>query len=246
MNIKEISKISNLIIWNHKDLENNFTNKEIISFFVESGIDRSEIIWFVWELKTPKRWLPAFLKDLYDNEELIESLNNISDNISFYNPEFKKLIWKYVWIKVDSRKVKNNKVAIFMKYDDDRKVIYDEIIEPLCKELNLIPTRADLETKEWENIHDTIKNMLDYSWYYIVDISGWSANTFIELGYLLWKKEKVIVLKQDWEARPFNINDIKMMGYKKWTMNNDDNTKNKNKLKKELKSAIEEKINELN
>jgi hypothetical protein len=88
--------------------------------------------------------------------------------------------------------------------------------------------------------------MLDDSWYYIVDISGWSANTFIELGYLLWKKEKVIVLKQDWEVRPFNINDIKMMWYKKWTMNNDENTKNKNKLKKELKKAIEGKINELN
>lgn len=245
MNIKEISKISDLIIWNHKDLENNFTNKEIISFFVESGIDRSEIISFVWDLKTPKRWLPTFLKDLYDNWELIETLTNISDNISFYNPEFKKLIWVYTWDKKDSKKIKNNKVAIFMKYDNDRKVIYDEIIEPICKELNLIPTRADLETKEWENIHNTINNMLDESWYYIVDISGWSANTFIELWYLLWKKEKVIVLKQDWEPRPFNINDIKMTWYKKWTMDNDKNTENKETLKKELKNAIEEKISEL-
>lgn len=243
MDIKEIVKISDLIIWNHKDLENKFTNKEIISFFVEIGIERSDIVSFVWDLKTPKRWLPAFLKDLYDNRELIEVLTNLSDKISFYNPEFKNLILEFIW-EEKVTKVKNNEIAIFMKYDDDRSVIYDEVIKPVCEQLWLKPVRADLETKEWENIHKTIEEMLDNSWYYIVDISWWSPNTFIELGYLLWKKEKVIVLKQEWEDRPFNINDIKMTWYKKPTMDNSKNNENKETLKKELKNAIEEKTKE--
>lgn len=239
MNIQIISKIGDLIIWNHRDLKNKFSNKEIINFFVESWIDRDYIYSFVLESKTPKAWLNAFLKDLYDNWKLDETLKNIWEVISFYNENFDKLINEC--FKKEVLEIQNNNVAVFMKFGWEQDIIFDEIIKPTCELYWLIVKRADLDTKSADNIHDTIKDMLDNSWLYIVDITWWSPNTFIELWYLLWKeKNKLVIMKQEWETRPFNINDLKMMDYPKPSMDTKKTDKIKENMKDELKRFIDE------
>lgn len=108
INIKEIAQISDLIIGNNKDLDNEFTNKEIINFFVKIWFDRNSILVFSKNSKNPKSWLTTFLKDLYDNGELTETLNNLSEIISFYNPNFKKLLQSYYWTKDENILWDNN------------------------------------------------------------------------------------------------------------------------------------------
>lgn len=247
MNIKDISKISNLIIWNHKDLENNFTNKEIISFFVEIGIERTEIISFVWALKTPRRWLPAFLKDLYDNRELIEVLTNLSDKISFYNPEFKNLILEFIW---EENFTKNlvKKIWFLTPFDSwkDKKL---KIFEEITKE-----TDWNVETFDiygyWDDnfLWWKLKNFLNDLSIFIVDLRNSNKNVLLELWYILALNKETIVIIPEWEKVPSDLNWIVYIREWKvdvsWTA--EDFQKFKDNFEKDLKNAIEEKIKELN
>lgn len=247
MNIKEISKISDLIIWNHKDLENNFTNKEIISFFVDSGIERSEIISFVWDLKTPRRWLPAFLKDLFDNEELIETLNNISNNISFYNPEFKNLIWVYVWIKKDSKNLV--KKIWFLTPFDSKKDKKLKIFEDITKKTDWNVEAFDIYDY-WDDkfLWWKLKNFLNDLPIFIVDLRNSNKNVLLELWYILALNKETIVIIPEWEKVPSDLSWIVYIREWKvdasWTT--EDFQKIKDTFEKDLKNAIEEKIKELN
>lgn len=240
MDIKEISKISELIIWNNKALENKFTNKEIISFLVESWIDRSEIVPFVLDLKTPNRWLPNFLKDLYDNWDLTEVLIEISWKISFYNPKFKDLVKEYLWY--------SKKIWFITPFDSkkDKKLkIFDEITKD---------TGWKVETFDiydyWEDkfLWWKLKNFLNDLSIFIIDLRDNNKNVLLELWYILALNKKTIVILPEWEKVPSDLNWI--IYIREWKVDaswsTDDFQKVKNTFENELKNAIEEKIKELN
>jgi len=247
MNIKDISKISDLIIWNHKDLENIFTNKEIISFFVEAWIDRNGITWFVENYKNPKRWLPSFLKDLYDNGELTKILDNISGSISFYNPEFKNLIWEFIWKnqKENSKLIK--KIGFLTPFDSwkDKKLkIFSEITKDTGWEVEAFDIYDYWNDKF---LWGKLRNFLNDLSIFIVDLRNNNKNVLLELWYILALDKKVIVIIPEWEKVPSDLNWIVYIREWKveasWTAK--DFQKIKDNFEKDLKNAIEEKIKEI-
>lgn len=112
MNMQKLVEISNLIIWNNEKLENKFTNKEIIDFFVKIWFKRDTILAFSYNSKNPIKWLPTFLKDLYNNDELTKTLIDLSKVISYYNVDFKILIQKYIW-KENNKDYSNKKRSLW-------------------------------------------------------------------------------------------------------------------------------------
>lgn len=112
MNMQKLVEISNLIIWNNEKLENKFTNKEIIDFFIKIWFKRDTILAFSYDSTNPIKWLPTFLKDLQDNDELIKTLINLSKVINYYNVNFKTLIQKYIW-KENNKDYSNKKRSLW-------------------------------------------------------------------------------------------------------------------------------------
>lgn len=92
--------------------------------------------------------------------------------------------------------------------------VFDYLISPVCKDLDIETIRADRINKSGLITDDIFKN-LDSNELVIADVSHNNPNVFLEIGYRLKSQLPIILIndKNDSEQFPFDISSQRIMSY---------------------------------
>lgn len=103
-------------------------------------------------------------------------------------------------------------IFVIMPFANEFKPIYEDHIEPVCKELEYSCMRADLIDSPNVIIND-IWNLINNSDIIICDCTGKNPNVFYELGLAHSLGKKVICITQNSDDIPFDISAIRYIKY---------------------------------
>jgi hypothetical protein len=142
---------------------------------------------------------------------------------------------KQVEFKQTEVKLNEKLCFIIMPFTDKLNPIYDSIIKPVIKDLNLECLRAD-EIFTSKPIIEDIWKSIKKARFLIADLTERNPNVFYELGLAHALNKDVILLTQDIDDVPFDLRHFRIIVYQ-------DSISGSDKLKSTLKDFINEKIN---
>ena len=99
-----------------------------------------------------------------------------------------------------------------MPFSKDIKPVYEDIIEPICKELGYSCKRADLIDRPSVIINDIWSSIYN-SDIIICDCTQGNPNVFYELGLAHALGKRVICITQNSDDIPFDIERIRYIKY---------------------------------
>lgn len=130
---------------------------------------------------------------------------------------------------------RNGKCFVLMPFAQEFREVYDTIREAVeSAELNFVCERAD-DIRGAGHIMDSVLKGIGESEIVIADLTGRNPNVFYEVGiaHMVKKVDKVILLIQDIENMPFDLNPFRCIVYKQ-------SIAGARKLKADLIMAIKE------
>lgn len=117
-------------------------------------------------------------------------------------------------------------------------ILFDHVIEPACDKFNFNPIRADKIATTGLITNKVIKNLRDAE-IVVADLTGHNPNVFYELGVRHALNKHVILIKNQKDKRPFDIQSINIIDYLSL-----DDPKEMQKLKNNVIKHIESILNE--
>ena len=90
--------------------------------------------------------------------------------------------------------------------------VYKYIISPVCRRCGFKPIRVDCLNQS-DLITQTIFDNLKNADLVIADITGQNPNVFLEIGYRLYTKKPMILLREKNQNIPFDIANIRVFEY---------------------------------
>ncbi len=102
---------------------------------------------------------------------------------------------------------------IIMPFKDDLKDVYHKAIKPACLETGFRALRVD-ELKGPFNIHRKIIQNIFLSEIMIADLTGWNPNVFYEMGVAHAIENKTIMISNEGENLPFDVNAFNCILYR--------------------------------
>jgi len=117
-------------------------------------------------------------------------------------------------------------------------ILFDHVIEPACDKFNFNPIRADKIATTGLITNKVIKNLRDAE-IVVADLTGHNPNVFYELGVRHALNKHVILIKNQKDKRPFDIQSINIIDYSSL-----DDPKEMQKLKNNVIKHIESILNE--
>ena len=122
------------------------------------------------------------------------------------------------------------KVFVVMQFTEPYNSIYQEVIKPVCEEMNLSVYRADEVYKPGIILKDIIGGLLE-SEVIIADITPANPNVFYELGFSHALNKATILLAQRGSELPFDIRGYRVIFY-------DDTIKGKTEVERNLRRHL--------
>ena len=142
---------------------------------------------------------------------------------------------KQIEYKQSTVKVNEKLCFIIMPYTDKLNPIYENIIKPVIKDLKLECLRAD-EIFTSKPIIEDIWNNIKKARFLIADLTDRNPNVFYELGLAHALNKEVILLTQNINDVPFDLQHLRYIFYQ-------DSIAGADILKSKLKVYINEQIN---
>lgn len=142
---------------------------------------------------------------------------------------------KQIEFKQSTVKVNEKLCFIIMPYTDKLNPIYENIIKPVIKDLKLECLRAD-EIFTSKSIIEDIWNNIKKARFLIADLTDRNPNVFYELGLAHALNKEVILLTQNINDVPFDLQHLRYIFYQ-------DSIAGADILKSKLKVYINEQIN---
>lgn len=142
---------------------------------------------------------------------------------------------KQIEFKQSTVKVNEKLCFIIMPYTDKLNPIYENIIKPVIKDLKLECLRAD-EIFTSKSIIEDIWNNIKKARFIIADLTDRNPNVFYELGLAHALNKEVILLTQNINDVPFDLQHLRYIFYQ-------DSIAGADILKSKLKVYINEQIN---
>jgi hypothetical protein len=171
------------------------------------------------------------IKEVSDESIILaEFLNKYTKqkDLSFIIDIFKKIENKktfYSDVKIDMDKIrklmedyykkKNEKpyVFIMMPFQNEHFIVFEKVIKPTLEKFGILCEHSR-EMMFADRIIDTVIEKIKLSSFLIADTTGKNANVFYELGYAHALNKKVILITQNINDIPFNINSLRHIQYK--------------------------------
>jgi hypothetical protein len=238
LSLSEIKRLSILISGRHPKCAFEFDSKTISTFFEKSGVTIDEISKYRNDDEPTFLWVMDLLRYLSKKKKFQEILKKYFKEAEFYNKEARELFKD----EIEELSVKNT-VGIFMDFDNGREFLFENVFRPAIELLELKAVKVDNITKSGQDLHRVIQEMINSYSVFVVDISGNGKNKFVELGELLALNKNIILLKEEGEKRPFNINHLKMIDYPKANRDPDQAKQDHDELKVKIKEAIKDFFN---
>lgn len=129
-------------------------------------------------------------------------------------------------------KVDNKLCFVIMPFTDKLNPIYERIIKPIIKELNLTALRAD-EIFTSKPIIEDVWNNIKKAKFLIADLTDRNPNVFYELGLAHAFNKEVVLISQSLHDVPFDLRHFRIIIYK-------DSISGADELKSTLKQYIKE------
>lgn len=179
-------------------------------------VDLSKVISNLKELEMPESQVKELTEASSTNPQRILTTSTEKQ------PSFDQSI-----VKVDSKLC-----FIIMPFTEKLNPIYDSIIKPVIQDLKLKSLRAD-EIFSSKPIMDGVWENIKKAKFLIADLTERNANVFYELGLAHALNKDVILLTQDIDDVPFDLQHYRIIVYQ-------DSISGASKLKETLKGFIQE------
>lgn len=140
--------------------------------------------------------------------------------------------WGSSEIKFSDISISSEKPRAFvvMQFTEPYDSLYQEVIKPVCEEMNLSVYRADEVYKPGIILKDIIEGIVE-SEIIIADITPPNPNVFYELGFSHALNKTTILLAQRGGELPFDIKSYRVIFY-------DDTIRGKTEVEKKLRSHL--------
>lgn len=171
--------------------------------------------------------------DRFDNRNLLDNLYPLLvDTYKFlFQRRYNKMVVNPIFQNRDTR-TDENSVFIIMPFTESwSNDIWEQVIKPSVKELNMTPVRAD--DLYGANIMEDVWQSILKAAIIICDTTGRNPNVFYELGIAHTIGKKVVLLTQKIEDIPFDLQAYRHIKY-------DITLSGGNQLKESLKKHITE------
>lgn len=175
-------KLDNLFI-NLSKLS-NYDGEEVL---IIHDIEKEEFYLKLY-FKNPKELI--FYLNTLDDNGLIDLKNNPSNYPVTFNLTYKGLSHL---IDLQEEGKYSDRCFVAMSFDKDEEYLFDEVIEPICREYNFKAIRVDrIQPNSDQTINDLIIGELKKSKFVISDFTKNKNGVYFEAGYALGRGKKVI------------------------------------------------------
>lgn len=149
-------------------------------------------------------------------EVCINNVSVIRKNLPFQLPRKQVGLWcqgvNDIVIKDFLIKETPAKAFVIMQFSAPYNELFEDVIKPLCKEKNIIATRADESYGPGYILSDIMSDIYSAK-FIIAEITPSNQNVFFEVGYAHAMKKPIIFIAEKGKELPFDVSGFRALFY---------------------------------